>query len=166
MKIKRTYFVSIVALLVSVLFASAPSMASSRATKKFGLAVGLVTEPFPSLLGFTASYNLIKYLRLNVGYGTVSDTTNGIDVTTLEFSAKIFPLDWNFAPFASLGYSNVSGSVGVASSTIKATGGAFVYGFGIDWQTNLGFNLGFDYKIASVGGQSTALPGGYLGWYF
>lgn len=134
--------------------------------KKFGLAIGLVTEPFPSVVGYTASYNLAKFLRLNFGYGTVSDTASGIDATTIEFSAKLFPLDWSFAPFAVLGFTNVSGTLGAGNSTLKGTGSALTYGFGLDWQTGIGFNLGFDYKLVSLGGQSNGLPGAYLGWYF
>jgi hypothetical protein len=107
----------------------------------------------------------MKYVRLGFGYGTVSDTASGVDVSTIEFSAKLFPLDWNFAPFAVIGFANVSGTVGAGSSTIKGAGSALTYGFGIDWQTNLGFNLGFDYKFVNLG-EAIGLPGGYIGWYF
>lgn len=145
---------------------AADAQASSRATKKIGLGIGLVTNPFPSLLGFSASYNLHKQVRLTAAYGTVSDTALGIDVKTFEVAAKVFFVDWNFAPFGAIGYSNISGSMGAGNSTIKATGSALDYGFGLDWQTYLGFNLGLEYKMISVSGQSTGLPGAYIGWYF
>lgn len=154
--------------LVAILFVlgATDSQASSRSTKKFGLGVGLITEPFPSVVGFHAGYNLAKFLRLNFGYGTISDTANGIDATTIEFSAKLFPLDWSFAPFAVVGFTNVSGSVGAGNSTLSGSGSALSYGFGLDWQTGIGFNLGFDYKFVTLGGTTRGLPGGYIGWYF
>jgi hypothetical protein len=163
---KKNYWVATVLLVLQTLIATPDAEASARATKKIGIGFGLVTEPFPSLIGFTGSFNLANFLRLTAGYGSVSDDSLGLSVTTVAIDAKIFPVDWNFAPFFDIGFVNVSGSVGSGSSSVKAAGSALDYGFGVDWQTYLGFNLGIEYKMMSQGGTSVGLPGFYLGWFF
>ena len=163
---KKTYWLAALLLVVQTLALTPQASASARATKKIGLDLGIITEPFPSVLGFSASYNVAPFLRLTGGYGTVSVPASGVDVTTVAFDAKVFPLDWNFAPFADIGYTNVSGSVGSGSSSVKGSGAALDYGFGIDWQTYLGFNFGVEYKLITLSGTSTGLPGVYFGWFF
>lgn len=148
------------------------SMASSRATKKLGLFVGIVSEPFPSVFGFNAAYNIHPRIRLGAGYGSISATSAAytVDITTLEASAKFFILDWNFAPFVGGGLSSISGTISGTGKTsglsLTQTGLFPNIGFGIDWQTYLGFNLGFDYKMLFANGTTQGLPGFYLGWYF
>lgn len=169
---KKTYWVAGLLLALQILIGTPEASASSRATKKIGLSVGILTEPFPSVIGYNLSYNLAKFLRLGVGYGNISLTSTAytVDVTTIAFDVKGFLLDWNFAPFLNLGYTNVSGTIsgtGSASGlSVTSTGGALYYGAGIDWQTYLGFNLGFEYKMFTKNSQTVGAPGLYLGWYF
>ena len=152
---------------------SADAFAGSRSHKKIGLDLGLITEPFPSLLGYNLSYNVFDQLRLTAGYGTVSSTGAGysMDVKTIGVDAKLFLLNWSFAPFVSLGYTSVSGTVsGVGTSggiSLSGTGKSAHYGIGVDWQTWAGFNLGLEYKNlvgSSLG--TTGAPGLYIGWFF
>ena len=153
---------------------------SSRGKKSLGFGVGLITEPVPSLLGFTVAYNFSEHFRLTGGYGSISASgTNSLTHTPYSFSlktygldAKFFPLAWNFAPFISGGASLVSGSItgtGTISglSSFSSTGTFYDVGAGIDWQTNIGFNIGFEFK--RVFGSTTngvTLPGIYFGWFF
>lgn len=169
---KKTYWVAGLLLLLQTTFGALDANASSRAVKKFGVAVGLLTEPLPSTVGFSASYNLAHFLRLGVGYGSFSfsSTAYTLDITTIGVDAKVFPLDWNFSPYASIGFTSISGTIsgtGEASGlSLTSTGGAITYGAGIDWQTYLGFNLGVAYKIISKNGASAGIPGFYIGWFF
>ncbi|NDG85559.1 MAG: hypothetical protein EBX52_11075 [Proteobacteria bacterium] len=160
-------------LVLIALFAGTVAQAGSRASKKLGLGIGLVTEPFPSVLGFNASYNFMNQLRLTAGYGSISATGAGynMDVKTYALDAKLFLLDWSFAPFVSLGYSIVSGTVAGNGTTsgisLAGTGSSANFGLGVDWQTWVGFNFGLEYKSligTSVG--SVGAPGIYLGWFF
>ena len=153
---------------------------SSRGKKAIGIGVGLITEPVPSLLGFNLAYNFNEHFRLTAGYGSISSSGTN-DVTHLPYSfslktygldAKFFPLAWNFAPFISGGASLVTGSItgtGTISglSSFSATGTFYDLGAGIDWQTNFGFNIGFEFKkVFGSSIKSVGLPGVYFGWYF
>jgi hypothetical protein len=162
-----------IALVLIAVVAGPDAHAGSRASKKLGLGVGLITEPFPSLFGFNVSYNVMNHLRLTGGYGSISASSAGysMDVKTYALDAKFFILDWAFAPFVSLGYSLVSGTVtgtGSASGiSLAGTGGSANFGIGVDWQTWVGFNFGLEYKSligTSVG--SVGAPGAYIGWFF
>ena len=81
--------------------AASDAAASSRSSKRIGVGIGLITEPFPSLLGYTLAYNLSNKFRVTGGYGSVSATGSNfnLDVKTYGLNLKYFPLDWNFAPF-------------------------------------------------------------------
>jgi hypothetical protein len=112
-------------------------------------------------------------LRLTAGYGSINASATGfnVDVTTIGVDAKLFLLDWSFAPFVSGGFTSVSGTISGTGTTsgiaLANTGTAASVGFGVDWQTWVGFNLGLEYK--TILGSSlgiTGLPGLYLGWYF
>ena len=172
MKMKKTYWIAIIALAVQTLVGTPDAQASARSTKKFGLSVGILTEPFLSLMGYNVSYNIKQWVRVTAGYGTssASGSTYNIDVNTIALDAKLFLLDWNFAPYVDVGYSKISGTVtgtgDLGGLRLSQTGGAIYYGAGIDWQTYFGFNLGFNLKMMSLGGQSASIPGFYAGWYF
>ena len=173
---KKKYWIVGLSLVLQTLISSPEANASARATKKIGINVGVITEPFPSVLGYGISYNLAQFLRLGVSYGSISATgTTGavpyaIDLKTLAFDAKGFLIDWNFAPFVNLGYSTISGTVsGTGSASgigITSAGSSLYYGGGIDWQTYFGFNFGVEYKSLTIAGKAIGLPGVYFGWYF
>ena len=152
--------------------------AFSRSQNKIGIGFGIFTEPAPSIFGFTVAYNLNEHLRLTGGYSSISATGIGSDLKPFTFSlstfgvdAKYFPLTWTFTPFVSAGASLVTGTItgnGTVSGlgSFSKTGAAFNLGAGIDWQTHVGFDFGLELKEIFVGGQSVALPGIYMGWYF
>jgi len=157
----------------TTLLGSPDASAGTRSSKRIGLGLGLITEPFPSVLGFNLAYNVMDQLRLTAGYGSINASATGfnVDVTTIGVDAKLFLLDWSFAPFVSGGFTSVSGTISGTGTTsgiaLANTGTAASVGFGVDWQTWVGFNLGLEYK--TILGSSlgiTGLPGLYLGWYF
>jgi hypothetical protein len=172
MKMKNNLWVSILAISIQMILGSNEAQASARNTKKIGVSVGILTEPFVSLMGYNLSYNIKQWVRLSAGYGTSNATGDGysIDVNTIAIDAKFFLLDWNFAPYLDVGYSKISGTVtgtaDLGGFSLTQTGGAIYYGAGLDWQTYFGFNLGFTFKMMSLNGQRASIPGAYLGWYF
>lgn len=173
---KKNYWIASILVLLQCLISTPEASASSRASKKIGLSVGLVSSPFPSLVGYNLSFNALNFLRLTAGYGSISVGTNDAlatytaDLKTIAFDAKGFLLDWNFAPFVCLGYTSVSGTITgtttAGGTSLASTGSSIYYGGGLDWQTNIGFNLGFEYKMATISSNSIGLPGVYFGWYF
>ena len=161
----RLFILFVSALVVFQLAQTENCLASNRSVHKFGVDVGILSEPFPSLMGLNASYNIIDYLRVTAGYGSVSGT--GWSFTTLAGDVKLFPLDWNFAPFGVIGYTNVTfKGAGSGLGSVTASGNALYYGLGFDWQTARGFNLGFEYKMTTIASNSVGLPGFYVGWFF
>lgn len=158
---------------MAMLLPAPEASAGSRASKKIGIGIGLITEPFPSLLGYNLSYNLSDKFRLTGGYGSVSATGTGfsLDVKTWGMNLKYFPLSWNFAPFLEGGASSVSGTITgtgtVSGLSVASTGVFYSAGCGIDWQTGIGFNLGLSYKfLFGKNSGNVAAPGLHLGWYF
>jgi hypothetical protein len=153
--------------------AASDAAASSRSSKRIGVGIGLITEPFPSLLGYTLAYNLSNKFRVTGGYGSVSATGSNfnLDVKTYGLNLKYFPLDWNFAPFFEGGASSVSGNVTgtgtVSGLSIASTGIFYSAGCGLDWQTGIGFNIGLSYKLLfGKNADNVAAPGFHLGWFF
>lgn len=165
---KLNFAVIVVTILMSVGLVNSAE-ASNRTAKRIGLGVGFLSEPMPSLVGYNLSYNLFSQLRLTAGYGSVSATAGlvTVDVTTIAAAAKLFLVSWGFAPYASVGFSNISGTVSGAGVTsgVPGLGSALTVGGGIDWQTGFGLNLGVDAKYLMLG-SGAFLPGFYLGWFF
>jgi len=79
-------------LLITSLLSGPEANAGSRSTKKIGVGIGLITEPFPSVLGFDLAYNVMDQLRITAGYGTINTSTTGFsaDITTIGVDAKFF----------------------------------------------------------------------------
>ncbi len=145
----------------------------SREEHPFGVELALLTEPFPSLWGINLSYNIIQWVRVTVGYGSFSATdalsNYKATFTTIDANVKGFLAPWTFAPFLSLGYTHVSATitgVGTGVGGLTGAGSSPFYGFGFDWQTHGGFNLGFEYQLTSIDHTAIGLPGFYLGWFF
>ena len=158
--------------LITLLSCLSPSAeASLRDSNRIGVGFGLITEPFPSVLGYTLDYNLNERFRLTVGYGTISviGTDAVLDVTTYGLDAKYFLLPWTFTPFLSGGVSAVTGTVSGVGTTsgfsLSSTGSSFSAGVGIDWQMDWGLTLGFEYKTLFLSERVTA-PGFYLAFHF
>ena len=161
---KKIYWVAALLLAIQTFSGTPEASASARTTKKIGVSFGIASEPYPSVFVVNANYNLNHFLRIGAGYGSTSIA--GAEVTTLGANLKIFPFDINFAPYASLGYSNMTGTITGTSVTSIALGSGVNYGFGIDWQTYLGFNLGLCYNMTTIATIAINAPGIYLGWYF
>jgi hypothetical protein len=160
-------------LVIGILLSTTPSEASSRASKKLGLSVGILTEPVPSLIGYNLSYNLSNRFRIGLGYGSVSSTDPNftVDVKTYGLDAKFFLTNSNVAPFVGGGASRVIGSItgsgSVGGLNLGAAGTFYAASVGLDWQAGLGFNFGVEYKyLMGSGITASGIPGVYFGWYF
>jgi len=171
---KHKFLISVrVFFLFLLITVSQQAHASSRSVKKRGLSVGLITEPVPSLIGYSFSYNVSNKLRLGLGYSSISssDSYYTIDVKTLGLDAKYFITNSNLALFVGGGISHMSGTISgsgsIAGLSLLKVGSFFSTGVGLDWESDRGLNLGVDYKLlfgSSVSGAG--VPGGYVGWYF
>ncbi|MBS1958221.1 MAG: hypothetical protein JST80_01990 [Bdellovibrionales bacterium] len=135
------------------------------------MVASLFTEPFPSFLGLNLNYNLIDFMRLSVGFGNISysDTTLNISATTVGGDVKLFIPRTSISPFGSIGYTLISGTrtgTGKISTLGNVTPGQSVvtFGAGLDYQSRSGFNIGIEFKANS--GDSSFIPGGYIGYFF
>lgn len=145
---------------------------SSRSEKKIGLHIGLLGDPFPTLIGFNANYNVTNWLRVTAGYGSVTASVTGgeLKATTIGGGVRLFVPDWNFSPVGGISFASVSVSAsgtGVVGDVGGFSGSAsHMYAtIGFDWQTGMGFNLGAGYNLSLKSGVG-GLPYVNLGWYF
>jgi hypothetical protein len=170
---KKIYSLSVVIVFLSLWGASPEAQASSRAAKRIGLSVGILSEPAPTLIGYNLSYNFSKRARLTLGYGSVSasDPNFTIDVKTYGADLKVFLTESNVSFFGGASVSRVIGSISGSGSVggLSLSSGGTFYGpsVGLDWQAGLGFNFGVEYKyLMGKDITATGLPGVYFGWYF
>ncbi|MGE3975491.1 MAG: hypothetical protein AB7F59_13280 [Bdellovibrionales bacterium] len=151
-------------------------MPSNREAKKVGVGLS-VGNPFPSLIGLNASYNMNDFLRARVGYGEIEATTgissNGntlvsktTKVTTYGAGATAFVPGMSFSPIAGLAVSHVAfeGDGELEIQGVKKSGTLFYGSVGVDWLASSGFNAGLGYHIgiSQAGGSMYA----DLGWFF
>ncbi|MEN9723653.1 MAG: hypothetical protein RJB38_1639 [Pseudomonadota bacterium] len=165
-RLKRAALIGATMILTTVV-TSTNAAASNRVAKRFGLGLGLLGDPAPSVLGYQVSYNLSSFLRAIAGYGSISGTTTSgtVTLTTIGGGARFFVPGWNFSPVAGLSYAQVSLTGSGSLSGFGASGSHIYATAGFDWQAANGFNLGFGANIStkdSVG----ALPYLNFGWYF
>ncbi len=151
------------------LLASGSAEASNRVAKRVGVSLGLLGDPFPTLLGYNLNFNAARWLRLTAGYGSISGTgTNGesLSLTTIGGGARLFVPSWNFSPVVGASYAKVSftGSAGELGG-FSANGSHTYLTAGFDWQAGNGFNLGFGANLSTLEGVG-AVPYINLGWYF
>jgi len=148
------------------------SAQSNRMQKRIGVHLGLLGDPFPTLLGFNANYNVMDWVRVTAGYGSITATVTGgeLSATTFGFGGRFFVPDWNFSPVAGISWATVSVTV-TGTSVLGDVGGfsgsgSHLYAtFGFDWQTGMGFSLGAGYNLSLKSGVG-GLPYVNLGWYF
>src|SRR5512139_3045965 len=83
---------------------------SNRMKNRIGIHIGLIGDPFPTLIGFNANYNVVDWARVTAGYGSLTATAVGgeLKATTLGFGARFFVPDWNFTPVVGLSWATVS----------------------------------------------------------
>lgn len=164
-------FVSIVALFMLLAVTTAQGQ-SNRSREKLGIHIGLLGDPFPTLVGFNVDYNVMDWARVSAGYGSVSATVTGGKLTASTFGAgaRFMVPDWNFTPVVGLSWATVSisaeGTIVVGDVGGFSTSASHLYAtFGFDWQTGSGFNLGAGYNYSLKSGVG-GLPYVNLGWYF
>lgn len=145
---------------------------SNRMKNRLGFHLGLIGDPFPTLIGGNVNYNIMDFLRATAGYGSFSVAGTGGDISASTFGAGVRAMlpDWNFSPVVGLSWATVSvtfSGTGVLGDIGGFTGSAsHMYAtFGIDWQTGMGFNLGAGYNYSLKSGVG-GLPYLNLGWYF
>ena len=152
----------------AALMASGSAEASNRAAKRFGLSLGLLGDPFPTLLGYNANVNIARGMRLVGGYGAISGSdTNGnaLKITTVGGGVRFFVPSWNFSPVVGASLARVSLT---GTGTLSGFDGnaSHIYGTaGFDWQAGNGFNFGFGANLSGKSGVG-AVPYINLGWYF
>lgn len=146
---------------------------SDRMSKRAGAYLGILGDPFPTLLGVNVGYNAFDFLRLHAGIGRVSasagigDSSLSASATTLGVGARALVPGWSLSPTVGLAAAMVVYSSSGAS--IKVNGfeasGAHVYAsLGVDWQTPGGFNLGLGYNLSIRSGIG-GLPYLNFGWF-
>ena len=149
---------------------------SSRMKNQLGVHIGLLGDPYPTLIGFNVNYNVMDFLRASAGYGSVSAdvTSNGtsgkLSLTTIGVGVRAMVPDWNLTPVVGLGWSTVSLSASVDGLTgdvagFKESTSHLYAAFGLDWQTGGGFNIGAGYNM-SFKSEIPGVPYLNLGWYF
>jgi hypothetical protein len=161
---------------------------SHRMEKQWGVHADLLGDPFFGYVGANLNYNLLDFMRLNVGYNyfTVSTTDPNTSATltgtlhSVGGGIKFLVPTWNFTPTVGMGvFGNfASGTLEFAGNSIGSNLGnllTLTFGFGFDWQTGAGFNLGagarFPWDPANnlwslLTSSLPLIPHIYLGWYF
>ncbi len=151
--------------------ASSETAASNRMLRKAGVYLGLIGDPFPTLVGVNLAYNAFDFARFSAGLGRVSATlgTSEASATTVGAGAKFFVPGWSLSPVAGMSFAYVSVSQsGAGTVSVKNFGSsaAHVYAtLGLDWQAASGFNVGAGYNLSFASGVG-GLPYLNLGWYF
>ncbi len=150
---------------------STETVSSNRMQRRAGVYLGLIGDPFPTIVGVNLAYNAFDFARVTAGIGKISASIGSSEAsaTTLGTTAKFFVPGWNLSPVAGVGFSYVSVSqAGGAKITVSnfTESAAHVYGtVGVDWQAASGFNVGAGYNLSFKSGVG-GLPYLNLGWYF
>lgn len=171
------------ALLVAIEASAAPGAEvsadapSNRVKNKLGAGLS-IGEPFPTILGFNAGYNVTDYLRAQLGYGSVEVTTgisansegvqtSSTKATTVGAGLKGFMPGWNLSPTAGLHYSHTSfsGDGELEINGVKSGGSLIYSSLGVDWQAGNGFNLAAGYNLPLSGGSGGSFFAS-AGWFF
>lgn len=157
-----------------------------RMEKQFGLTLGLISDPFVSLVSINANYNLTDYLRLTGGVGylygesyTSTSATRFDSGASFGFGMKALVPHWEFSPVLGLNVSDGFLDLGPNGSFFSVSNpdgnGVFnlfiIYGnFGFDYQAKDGFDLGFGFNVPIVSAPSFStvliIPGLNIGKFF
>ena len=137
--------------------------------RHYGVYVGL-GNPYPTLLGINAAYNLDKNIRFSAGYGQIEVTSgisvNGSSVSESKTTASTYGVggeylfsDWTVRPLIGLhaGYLSVSGDGDISLNSMKKNS-AFVYSnAGFDFMAQSGFEVGAGVQVALAGGSGAGV---------
>jgi len=173
---RRTFLAVAVLLVASGILAQDATAQSNRMKHQIGLHIGLLGDPYPTLVGFNANYNAMDWLRVTAGYGSISADvtdvtgTGTFKATTIGFGARLFVPDWNFTPVGGISWATVSVTVSGTAllgdvAGFSANGSHMYATIGFDWQTGMGFSLGGGYNMSFKSGVP-GVPYINLGWYF
>lgn len=149
---------------------------SNRVARPFGVRLGLLGDPYPTLIGINVDYSLFDFARVTAGFGytTVSGTSGSgtwsLKATTLGAGVRFLVPGWNLTPIAGISYANVgitaSGSSGGQTiNGLTASNSLFYLSGGIDWTASSGFHVGAGYNMSLLAGV-TGLPYVSLGFFF
>jgi hypothetical protein len=149
---------------------------SKAPAKKYGVYAS-IGNPYPTLLGVNAAYNINSNLRATVGYGEVEATSsltfddNGFHeekVTAKTYAAGAEYLFLN-SPVHGIvglraGYFDVSGKGKIEIDGFKKSTGYVYSNAGIDWIGESGYQVGAGMNVSLVGasGAGFYLNSGYF----
>lgn len=152
--------------------ASPADAETSRTSHRFGVLLGVMTHPVPSIIGFNAAYNFLDWLRIQggVGFISLSSPVLNISTTTVTGEAQFLVPGWSFSPVGLIGLGAITGTIEGSleneTAGLTDTAGYVFIGGGLDWQTWLGFALQLHFKFVMSPTGSAGLPGVALGWFF
>jgi hypothetical protein len=144
----------------------AVSQDSHRMSRRAGmyLAYG---DPYPTVLGISAAYQITDYLKASAGFGQLGVSVGAFEAstTTIGVGLKGMVPGWNLTPTVGLHFAHVSHTGGGFAVGGFTDSGAHVYtSFGFDWQTKAGFNLNGGYQLSFKSGIGGGLYLG-AGWF-
>lgn len=145
--------------------------ASARMKNRAGGYVGILGDPFPTIIGLNVGYNVFDFMRATAGLGQVSASVGTAEATatTVGAGARFFVPGWNLTPTAglSMAYVMVSkeGGMSVSVKNFDESGAHIYATLGIDYQASSGFNIGAGYNLSFKSGIG-GLPYLNLGWFF
>ena len=170
-----------------------PATASGdhRMEKRFGLVIGLISDPFISDIGISADYNLNHYLRLTGSLGFLyspgsaqatyvngtETSSNGLTITGTSFGLGVKALvpGWEFSPVIGLNLADTSLNLppgfeiyNISNGTTSNTYNLFwIYtNIGFDYQAKDGFDLGFGFDMSLNNIVPIPIPGLNIGKFF
>jgi hypothetical protein len=133
----------------------APLEKSNRGLKKYGLYLGFIGDPFPTLWGMNLAFNGTEFVRATVGYGQIAM------IKTFGFGAKFMVPKRNLSPVVGINWAKVTVKIDDSDTSddevdgFSASGDHVYINAGIDWTSKGGLNLGGGYNFslkADVGG--------------
>jgi hypothetical protein len=155
----------------------ATSNESYRMARRAGmyLAYG---DPYPTIIGVGAAYQVTDFLKAQVGFGKVSAVTGSISAagitvgeasaTTVGFGVKGTVPGWNFTPTVGLHFAHlIYSGTGIEVGGFTQSGSHVYTSFGFDWQLQSGFNLsgGYQHSFKSgIGGGIFLGAGWFVDW--
>lgn len=132
---------------------------SSRMNKRYGLYLGLLGDPFPTLLGLNAAVNATDFLRATAGWGRITGGSENDRVTidTIGFGVKLLVPGNNLSPVVGLNWAKVSfeGDLDPSDEDVqgfRASDDHFYVNAGLDWTARGGFYLAGGLNISLRGG--------------
>ena len=130
----------------------------NRTEKRFGIEVGLLSDPFLSFASINLAYNVNEFLRVNGGFGTAgasastSSSSSSFSTSSFGLGIKALVPHWEFSPVFGLNLSEMSLNSGF-TGLFTVSGGTsinllfFYPDIGLDYQAKDGFELGFGFNI-------------------